>query len=162
MGVFSTENMHFFSLYGLIAMVLLLLPTLLFAKKIQGRVEDLETCGPLVCLMEHLMRIIAAGMLIFAGFSHRDQYFLIAAIVVLALYYLLWARFVSNSSYHPEFFTKGLIGIPAPIHLMNALFFILISIYLGNDAALFVSIVYGVCHYANALKMRQDLIKEGY
>ena len=73
-GLFTFSGMKFFSIYGLIALLLAFIPNLVFAKKThQAKLDDVETCGFAVCVMEMIFRLLMVGAMLFLYLIHIYQ-----------------------------------------------------------------------------------------
>ena len=94
-------NMHFFSLPGLIAVIVIVIPNLLFMKKAQAtKPDDLETAGIKVSRMEFWSRLMLNFVLPLMGYQRLDDYWMYAAIVILVLYYICWIRFAAGGCFY--------------------------------------------------------------
>ena len=148
---------HFFSLEGLIAVILIIIPNLLFMRKAQAtKPDDIDTASIKVSRMEFWSRFMLNIVLPLMGYKHLGDYWLYAAIVILVLYYIIWIRFAVQGCYYPDIYLKSFLGIPLPIDILNVMYFIVVSIWLCNFLALVLSIDYGVCRMINAHKAYQD------
>ena len=76
-------NMHFFSLPGLIAVILIIIPNLLFMRKAQEtKPDDLETASLKVSRMEFWSRFMLNFVLPLMGYKTLDNYWMYAAIIL--------------------------------------------------------------------------------
>ncbi len=156
--LFTFSGMKFFSIYGLIALLLAFIPNLVFAKKThQAKLDDVETCGFAVCVMEIIFRLLMVGALLFIRMPLLDIFFAILAAAFLLLYYLAWIRYYKGGAYYPEIYTNNFLGIPLPMAVFSVLYYIAASIWLCNLIALCAAMVYGVCHIANAAAAKKDI-----
>lgn len=156
-------NMHFFSLPGLIAVIVIVIPNLLFMKKAQAtKPDDLETAGIKVSRMEFWSRLMLNFVLPLMGYQRLDNYWMYAAIVILVLYYICWIRFAMGGCFYPDIYLKSLVGIPIPIDILNVLYFTVVSIWLCNFLALVLSVDYAICRIISATKAYQDLKTREY
>ena len=150
-------NMTFFSWYGLIAVIVIIIPNLLCMKKANlTKPDDVDTAGVKVCKMEFWSRFMLTFVLPLMEYKTLDNYWLYATLVILALYYIAWIKFAIGGCYYPDIYMKKLLGIPIPIDILNALYFAVVSIWLCNFLGLVLSIDYGVCRIINATKAQQD------
>lgn len=155
---FSFKGLTFFSLLGLAASVVILLPNFLFAKKAAAtKLDDIETASEAVCLWEVLSRITITATLIFMEFPARYDAFGICAGVVLLIYFGLWLNFFAKGSYYPDIYLKSFIGIPVPFDTFCVIYFIFVSLWLSNPIAFAFSIPYAFCRMKNAHIAMKDL-----
>ena len=164
MAIFEEfTNMHFFSLPGLIAVIVIIIPNLLFMKKAQAtKPDDLETASIKVSRMEFWSRFMLNFVLPFMGYQRLGDYWMYAAIVILVLYYICWIRFAAGGCFYPDIYLKKLVVIPIPIDILNVLYFTVVSIWLCNFLALVLSVDYAVCRIISATKAYQDLKTRNY
>lgn len=150
--------MKFFSLLGLGAVALSLIPNVFFArKKHVGKVDDIDTCGAGICLLEVLSKWVLSLSLIFARMPHLSACFGVVAVAFLIINYCLWISYFKDGCYYPDIYLKKLFKLPIPFTLSNVLYFVFISLWLGNFVALFMSVVYGICYILNSLIAMKDL-----
>lgn len=155
---FTLKGVSFFSLWGLLAAVIILLPNFTFAKKAADtKLDDIETASTTVCLWEVLSRISITLALIFMEFPVRYDAFGICTGVVLLIYFGLWINFFAKGSYYPDIYLKSLIGIPVPFDTFCVIYFILASLWLSNPVAFAFSIPYAICRMKNAHIAMKDL-----
>ena len=164
MAIFEEfTNMHFFSLPGLIAVIVIIIPNLLFMKKAQAtKPDDLETASIKVSRMEFWSRFMLNFALPLMGYQRLGDYWMYAAIVILVLYYICWIRFAAGGCFYPDIYLKKLVVIPIPIDILNVLYFTVVSIWLCNFLALVLSVDYAVCRIISATKAYQDLKTRNY
>ena len=154
---------HFFSLPGLIAVILIVIPNLLFMRKAQEtKPDDLDTAGIKVSRMEFWSRFMLNIVLPLMGYNRLGNYWLYAAIVILILYYIVWIRFAVQGCFYPDIYLKNFLGIPLPIDILNVLYFIVVSIWLCNFLGVVLAVDYGVCRMISAHKAYQDLSTRVY
>ncbi len=157
-GIFTLTGMKFFSVYGLIALILAFVPNIVFSKKThQAKLDDIDTCGFAVCMVEMISRIIMVGALIFIRMSPMHYAFAIAAGIMLLLYYLAWIRYYKAGAYYPEIYTESFLGIPVPMAAFSVMYYLFVSVWLCNLIALCAALIYGVCHIANAVAAKKDI-----
>ncbi len=158
--LFAFTEMKFFSFFGLAAMVLFLIPSLVFAKKPQkDRPDDVDNCGAGVCFMEVLSRMIVVILLIFVRMPRYGDGFAIAAGIALLIYYILWARYFIGGCHYPDIYVKRFLGIPVPMAICSVAYLAIVSLWLCNFYALVMTGVFGIAHIMNAWKAREDLLK---
>ena len=121
-------NGHFFSLYGLIAVILAVIPNFIFLKKAQStKPDDIDTAGIKVVRMEFWGRFFLNIALALMGYPLLSDVWMYAAIVCLVLYYILWIRFAVQGYYFPDIYTKKFLGLPIPFDILNCLYFTFVS-----------------------------------
>lgn len=161
--LFSFAGMKFFSVYGLAALLLVFIPNLVFARKEhQARMDDIDTCSFWVCFTEMISRLVMIGAAILLRKPLLHFGFVIAAAVVLLLYYAAWIRYYKQGAYYPEIYTERFLGIPIPMTVLSVAYYILISIWLCNPIALCAALIFGACHISNAAVARKDLRCRAY
>lgn len=152
------EGMKFFSLYGLLAVFIVVIPNFAFAKKGQEtRPDDVDTAGAGISALELVSRLVINIVLVCMRFPVRYDAFGICAGIVLAIYFVLWARYFRQGCYYPDIYTKKFMGIPLPFDISVILYFIFVSVWLCNIVALAASVVYAFCRLINANIARKDL-----
>ena len=67
------------------------------------------------------------------------------------------AKEMGEGSYYPDLYIRSFLGVPIPMAICRGLYFILISLWLGNGIALILSIIFAVTHAANFLAAKRDL-----
>ena len=164
MRIFTeAAQMHFFSLPGLIAVILIIIPNLLFMRKAQEtKPDDLETASLKVSRMEFWSRFMLNFVLPLMGYETMGKYWMYAAIVILVIYYICWIRFAMGGCFYPDIYLKTFLGIPIPIDIFNCLYFTVVSIWLCNFLGLVLSIDYSVCRLISATKAYHDLKTREY
>lgn len=161
--LFDFSAIRFFSVYGLLAVILSVLPNFFFARKEQkNRLDDVATCGVGICFLEFFSRIILTVVLVFIRMPRLSNSFGIAALVCLLIYYLLWVRYFVTGCNYPEIYTKSLLGIPVPFAFSSVFYMIFAALWLGNGIALCSIILYSACHLMNSFVARADLKSRGF
>lgn len=151
-------DMHFFSLYGLIAVIIAIIPNLLFMKKAQStRPTDINTPGAQVSFFEFSSRFLLNFALVLVEFKPLSVYWLAASAVIYALYFIMWLRFAIGGCYYPDIYLKKFLGIPIPIDIFNALYFCVVSIWLCNFIALVLALIYSFTRIMSATFAYLDL-----
>ena len=95
--------------------------------------------------------------LICLRYPNNYEIFGILAGVTLLIYFILWGRYFKNGCYYPDIYMKSFIGLPVPIDVFNVVYFIFVSLWLGNFLALILAVVYGICRILNADAALKDL-----
>ena len=156
-------NGHFFSLYGLIAVILIVIPNFIFLRKAQKyKPDDIETAGIKVVRMEFWGRFFLNIALVLLGYPHFSDVWMYAAIAVAVIYFILWIKFAIQGNYYPDIYLKKFLGIPLPFDIFNCLYFIFVSIWLGNFLAIVFAADYSICRMINANKAYKDLSTRRY
>ena len=157
-GIFTLSGMKFFSIYGLVALILAFIPNIVFAKKThQAKLDDIDTCGFAVCMIEMICHLILIGAIVLIRMPLMHYSFAIIAVIVLLLYYVVWIRYYKEGAYYPEIYTENFLGIPVPMATFSVAYYVLVSAWLGNLIALCAALIYGTCHIANAMAGKKDL-----
>ncbi len=152
------SQIKFFSLYGLIAAIVILIPNFAFAKKGQkNRPDDVDSCGAGICFLELLSRAVLTIVLICIRMPLSHIGFGLAAAVALIVYYCLWINFFRSGSNYPDIYVNCFLGLPVPFDVFRNVYFICISLWLSNFYALIAAVVYACCNLANAVKAMKDL-----
>lgn len=155
---FNFKPMKFFSVYGLIAIILISLPSLIFMKKAhETRPDDLDIYSIQTARMELICRTLLNFTLPLIRMPLFEPIFMYIALGSLAIYYILWIKLYIQGSYYPDIYMKTLFGIPIPFDICNVIFFICVSIYLENVISLTLAILYGTARILNAVKAMKDL-----
>lgn len=145
-------------MFGLLVIVLALLPNFVFARKEhQGRVDDIDTCSAGICLLQMVSYAFMYIALILVRMPRYTETVAIIAGVVLLLYYCVWLRYFKDGCYYPDLYLRKFWGIPVPMTTFKMLYFVLASVWLCNGIALVFAIIYGVCDILNAKKAARDL-----
>ncbi|MCQ2554974.1 MAG: hypothetical protein MJ171_04900 [Clostridia bacterium] len=156
---FNIRPLKFFSIYGLVAMILLMLPSFLFMRKANlTRPADLDIHSMQTARMELITRIVLNFTIPLMRMPLYDNVFLYISAGILVLYYLLWVRFVIQGSYYPDIYMKTALGIPIPFDILNSLYLIFISIWLCNAISVTIAVIFAICRIANAMAARKDLL----
>ncbi len=157
-ALITFEGLKFFSLWGLIVCIIIILPNFTFAKKGQAtKLDDIDTASTKICFLEVFSRLGLTVCLIALRFPVRFDAFGICALISLVIYFALWVKFFKDGSYYPDIYLKSFIGIPVPFDTFIVIYFIFASLWLSNIIALGFSLVYAVCRMINAHVAMRDL-----
>lgn len=152
------SEMKFFSVYGLIAVLIIVIPNFIFAKKGQNdRPDDIANAGTANSFVEFLSRLALNIVLVAMRFPLSFRGFAAGACIVLILYYLAWVKFFAGGRHYPDIYLKSFMGIPLPFDVLNAAYFLLVSLWLNNLIALILSLAYAVSRIRSAIAARNDL-----
>lgn len=153
---------HFgFSYTGLIFMLLLFIPNLIWArKKPQGYSPKNENRALL--LLERIGEIFTTiCTLIFDDFNFRDwsnwSWWLVAAFMLMALYELWWIRYFRSERKLSDFYSSFL-GVPYAGATLPVISVVLLSIYGKVIWLLVASIVLGIGHIGIHVQHGKGLI----
>ncbi len=161
--LFDFDQMKFFALFGVVAVILPLLPNFIFAKKEHlGKTDDIDTCGAGVCFLQIVSGFLASAALICVRMPVEADVFAIVAGVLLMLYYFVWIGYFKNGCYYPDLYLRRFLGVPIPMTIFKAMYFVFTSICLGNGIALIFSLIHGTCDVLNAAKAAKDLKTRRY
>lgn len=156
--LFDFTLVRFFSLFGVLAVLLPLVPNFVFAKKEHvGKTDDIDTCSAGVCMLQLVTGFVTGAALIFMRIPVQSYALAIAAGVVLVLYYCVWIGYFKNGCYYPDLYLKKFLGVPVPMTVFKAVYFVLVSLWLGNGVALVLAVVHGICEVMNAVVAAKDL-----
>ncbi|MCI8347842.1 MAG: hypothetical protein HFE74_00195 [Firmicutes bacterium] len=152
------DNLGFFSLFGLVVVIVVVIPNFVFAKKgRETKLDDIDTAGVMASFLEVVSRIGLTLALILMRFELRYDVMGICAGVALLIYFILWLRYFKNGCYYPDIYMKSFVGIPVPFDVFISLYFIFASLWLCNIVALGFSLVYAVSRLLNARAALKDL-----
>jgi hypothetical protein len=144
--------MHFgFSYVGLIFLVLLLTPNLMWTKNKPKDYEKFVVKENKVLLtMERVGEIMVSALcLIFSDFNFHLwspwSLWLVAACALMALYEVFWIRYFHSPRTMEDFYSS-LLGIPVAGATLPVLAFALLSIYGRNPILLVAVVILGIGH----------------
>lgn len=159
MGVLiEFENMKFFSLLGLAAALIVVIPNFAFAKRgRETRLDDVDTAGVLASFLEVVSRLCLTLALIFIQMPLGSYVLGICAGVWLLIYFVLWIRYFKEGCYYPDIYIRPFLGIPVPFDVFICLYFITVSLWLSNVVALGASVIYAASRMLNAVAAMKDL-----
>ena len=152
-----------FSYIGLIFLVMLIAPNLLWTK---NKPEDYEKYAAnenrVLLTMERLGEALVSCLaLIFSdfnpqGFSVRMIWLLLACILML-LYEVYWIRYFRSEKTMKDFYSS-LLGVPVAGATLPVLAFMLLGIYGRNPFLLAAVIILGIGHIGIHLNHRKEII----
>lgn len=141
-AVFVSGFSYWINLMGLILVVLLLIPNILYAVKRPG--QDKSQVSKPMCLLEQLGRYCSMALMVF-GFGFYDFGFasvaslfvyLIGNTLLIAAYYIAWV----------PFFRTQRPGNALVLAVLPAMLFLLSGICLEHWALAFAAILFGIGH----------------
>jgi len=152
---------HFgFSYVGLIFLLMLFIPNILWTRRMpQGYTSENE--NKILLLLERAGEVLTCCFaLIFSDFNiHRWtawSWWLIAAVALMILYELWWARYFRSGRKLNDFYS-GFLGIPLAGATLPVFAFILLGIY-GKVIWLVLSaVILGVGHIGIHMQHRREL-----
>lgn len=158
--------MHFgFSYMGLIFLILLFVPNLLWTKyKPQGYEECAQKENRILLLFERVGEAAVTCLsLIFSDFNPSELSlwlcWLIAAILCMALYEIWWIRYFKSARTLQDFY-RSLLGVPVAGATLPVLAFFLLSIYGRNLPLGIATVVLGIGHIGIHLGHRREFSKK--
>jgi hypothetical protein len=144
--------MHFgFSYIGLIFLVLLLTPNLMWTKNKPTDYEKFVAKENKVLLaMERVGQIMVSALcLVFSDFNLRTwspwSLWLVAACALMALYEVFWIRYFRSPRTMEDFYSS-LLGVPVAGATLPVLAFGLLGIYGKNPILLVAVVILGIGH----------------
>lgn len=156
--IFQGQNFKWFSWFGLVLVMLPMLPDILFGMQPQNnKPANLKNSHVTLVILESLSKIIYIVMLILLRYEAKQSIVLLGIIVVALMgYYYMWYSYFADGCNYPDIFTKKLFGIPLPMTLLPIIYFLAVSIWLQNYPALVSALIFGVCHIINSNIMRKQ------
>lgn len=156
---------HFgFSYMGLIFLLMLIIPNLLWTKRIpQGYTTENE--NRLLQLLERIGEILTTCCaLIFTDFNLRKwsywSWWLAGAVVLMLLYELWWLRYFRSQRTLQDFYSS-LLGIPVAGASLPVCAFLLLGIYGRVIWMLIAAAILGAGHIGIHLQHRREIMTTG-
>jgi hypothetical protein len=140
-----------FSYIGLIFLLLLLTPNLMWTKNKPKDYEKFSANENKVLLtMERMGEVMVSALcLVFSDFNLRPwspwSWWLVAACVLMALYEVFWIRYFDSPKTMEDFYSS-LLGIPVAGATLPVLAFGLLGIYGRNPILLVAVVILGIGH----------------
>ena len=154
--------MHFgFSYIGLIWLVMLFVPNLMWTKRQPKDYEKyvVNENKALLTLERAGEVIVTAVALLFSDFNFKGWSpwcaVLIASFLCMVLYEIFWVRYFKSERTMADFY-RGILGIPVAGATLPVVAFFLLGIYGGNPLMLIGSIILGVGHIGIHLAHRRE------
>ena len=155
--------MHFgFSYVGLIFLVLLMLPNIIWTK---NQPKDYEKYvvneNKILLAFERVGEVLVSCLaLIFSDFNFKPwsrwSWWLVAAFALMALYELFWIRYFKSQKTMKDFYSS-ILGIPVAGATLPVLAFLLLAIY-GRNIFLGVAVLLlGIGHIGIHLMHKQEI-----
>ncbi|OAB25522.1 hypothetical protein PMSD_27600 [Paenibacillus macquariensis subsp. defensor] len=138
-----------FHIEGIIAIVLILLPNIIFAFLPPTEVPtDLRNTPIILTVLEQAGRIACLTLPIVFGMKIAEQHMNFIVIlmgVCIVLYYICWIRFFIKGRAYDQLF-KPLGFIPVPMAVFPALYFTLMGVWLGALIFLIPAVLFSIGH----------------
>lgn len=157
--------MHWgFSYMGLLFLLMLMLPNLLWIKrKPKGYEEYAARENRLLAALERLGEVLVSGtVLIFSDFNPCPPIFspwnlwLLAALTLMALYEYWWVRYFASGKTMADFYSS-LLGIPVAGATLPVLAFLALGIYGKHPPLILFTLALGVGHIGIHLGHLRDV-----
>ncbi len=146
------EIMQFgFSYVGLIFLVMLMVPNLIWTKHQPKDYEKyVKNENKLLLALERIGEVlVSAAALVFADFNWKSwsawSWWLIAAFALMLLYEFFWLRYFRSEKTMRDFY-RSLLGIPVAGATLPVLAFLLLAIYGKNPILGAAVVILGVGH----------------
>lgn len=151
-----------FSYVGLAALVLLLLPNLIWTKNRPKEYEQYAANENRVLLaMERMGEVLVSGtVLLFSDFNIRPwsnwSWWLVVSALGMALYEIYWIRYFRSEKTMRDFYSS-LFGIPVAGATLPVAAFLLLAVY-GKNVVLGVSVlILGIGHIGIHLMHKKEI-----
>ena len=159
--------MHFgFSYVGLIFLVMLMLPNIIWTKNQPENYEKYVVNENKVLLtLERIGEVlVSCAALIFSDFNFRSwsnwSWWLVAAFGLMMLYEIFWIRYFRSEKTMKDFYSS-ILGIPVAGATLPVLAFLLLAIY-GKNIILGVSVlILGTGHIGIHLMHKKEIEQYG-
>ena len=159
--------MHFgFSYVGLIFLVMLFVPNIIWAKhQPQGYEQYAKNENKVLLAFERAGEVLVSALvLIFSDFNvqgfNSRLIWLIIALVLMILYEVFWVRYFKSEMTMKDFYSS-ILGIPVAGATLPVIAVLLLAIY-GRNPLLFVAgIILGIGHIGIHLQHKKEAYEEG-
>ncbi|WP_106449257.1 hypothetical protein [Trichococcus alkaliphilus] len=152
---------HFgFSYVGLVFMMMLIVPNLIWTKY-QPRGYDFKDENKVLLVFERVGQVVVTGAaLVFSDFNIQGwsvwSFWLIAAFVLMILYECWWIRYFKSNRTWKDFYSS-FYGIPVAAATLPVVAFFFLGLY-GRVIWLMVSvIIFGIGHIGIHLQHRREM-----
>ncbi len=143
---------HFgFSYVGLIYLVMLFLPNILWTKNQPAGYENyVKNESKALQILERIGEVtVCCGMLIFTDFNVRTDsawcIWLLISFLLMLLYEAYWVRYFKSKKRMADFY-RGICGIPLAGATLPVMAFFLLGIYGRNSILLIATVILGIGH----------------
>lgn len=155
--------MHFgFSYVGLIFLVLLMLPNIIWTKN-QPKDYDKYVVNEnkILLAFERVGEVLVSCLaLIFSDFNFKPwsswSWWLVAAFALMALYELFWIRYFKSDKTMKDFYSS-ILGIPVAGATLPVLAFLLLAIYGRNIFLVVAVLILGIGHIGIHWMHKQEI-----
>lgn len=149
-----------FSFLGLIDLILLFVPNLIWTKrKPEGYERFAQNENKVLLTFERVGEaLVCMGALFFPDVQIRSPYWigwLIASFGLMVLYEIYWLRYFKSEKTMKEFYSS-LLGIPVAGATLPVLAFFLLGIYRGDAFFLLSVVILGIGHIGIHLGHRKE------
>ena len=154
--------MHFgFSYIGLIWLILLLVPNIIWTK---NKPQDYESHAAnenkvLLALERAGQFTVTPTALVFSDFNYKGWNFWVVPLLVsflcMVLYEVFWIRYFRSEKTMQDFY-RGILGVPVAGATLPVVAFFLLGVYGGNSLMTIGSIILGIGHIGIHLQHRRE------
>lgn len=152
-----------FSYIGLVFLLLLILPNILFAKRMPREYTSANESRFLRCLERLGEALTSACLLLFSDFNPKSFspwiVWLFAAALSMLLYEIWWIRYFRSTRSLADFY-KHFLGIPVPGAVFPAIAFFLLSIYGRVIWLLLADVFFAIGHIGIHLQHSKEVQKD--
>lgn len=155
-----------FSYIGLIWLLMLYIPNLLWTKRQPENYGRYAKNENLVLLaFERVGEVsVTVAAVIFSDFNPRFpltpwSLWLLSSLVLMLLYEVFWIRYFRSRRTMLDFY-RGLLGIPVPGASLPVLAFLLLAVYGGNLVLLVFVVLLGVGHIGIHIAHRKEALAD--
>ena len=156
-----------FSYVGLIFLVMLMVPNLIWTKHQPKDYEKhVKNENKLLLALERIGEVlVSAAALVFADFNWKSwsawSWWLIAAFALMLLYEFFWLRYFRSEKTMRDFY-RSLLGIPVAGATLPVLAFLLLAIYGKNPILGAAVVILGVGHIGIHWMHKKEAEKSGF
>ena len=154
-----------FSYVGLILLVMLMVPNLIWTKHQPKDYEKyVKNENKLLLTLERIGEVLVSAVaLVFADFNWRPwtawSCWLIAAFALMLLYEFFWLRYFRSKRTMRDFY-GSLLGVPVPGATLPVAAALLIAVYGGDIFLLAAGVILGLGHIGIHLAHRKEALAE--
>lgn len=160
--------MHFgFSYVGLVYLVMLTLPNIIWTKKQPRDYEKYVVNENRILLaLERIGEVlVSCAALVFSDFNIKPwsswSWWLVASFIFMVLYEIYWIRYFKSQKTMQDFYSS-LLGIPVAGATLPVVAFFLLAVY-GKNIALGIAVVtLGIGHIGIHLMHKKEIFGEVY
>ena len=159
--------MHFgFSYVGLIWLLMLYIPNLLWTKRQpENYARYAQRENRVLLAFERVGEVLVTGATVFfSDFNPRFpltpwSLWLCASLLLMLLYEVFWIRYFKSARKMRDFY-RSLFGVPVPGALLPVLAFLLLATYGGNVVLLVSTVILGIGHIGIHVGHLKEIRKE--